>query len=49
MYDLCKILRISPSEYSEMSVTKIKYFSDALSKDIQDKDPFIVPSTGLRM
>lgn len=47
MYDFTKILRITPSEYREMSVTSIQYYVEMLSDDINNKDPFIIPAPKL--
>ena len=46
-YDLCKILGISPSDYSEMSVAKINFFIEQIKKDLNDKDPFLLPHTSM--
>jgi hypothetical protein len=48
-YDLCKILRIQPSEYQSMTVTRIRHFIETLSRDIEAKDQWIVPRQGIQM
>lgn len=42
-YDLCKILRISPTEIDNMSVAKIRFYLEQVSIDLKNKDPWIVP------